>query len=316
MVFVKDYSEVVKMQIIGNTTKHVINRKNKVNTNNLMTNYGRVPDMGTAQNTAAFIPISGVHETYQLIETAKNCFVKWYRLEDNNYQTLADEEQLAIQKGWKSFLNSFGVNIRASLFLYNYPINQEEYREHVKFREIGDEHDYLRREENEIISQKIMESRNGTKKEKILVISVQAFHAKKAYKIFCRLEPDMNNTLNRINSSAAPIPMDDALDMLYSIYHMSDSHLIQKARYLNEEGTLEEISSLDYTHIRSMGLTVNDLICPSSMEVKGDYIQIGEKYAKALRVTNLANRMTDTFLNNVTEKDFECITPELFTTLS
>lgn len=38
----------------------------------------RIPDMGFAQSTAESVPIVGVHENYQLLETYKGCYVKSY----------------------------------------------------------------------------------------------------------------------------------------------------------------------------------------------------------------------------------------------
>jgi len=270
--------------------------------------HNRPPVFGTAQNTAASIPIEGIYEEYQLVENGMHEYVRIYKLTDNNYLTAAEVEQIMMHKGWKNFLNSIGANVKVSVIVKTTPVDQGELLEKVMAKETGDELDYLRKEENAIILNKLMESRNGTRKEKILVISIHCQNARQACKIFRRLETDMNSTLNRINSGAVQILLDDALEMIYGIYHASGNHLIQKTRFVNEEGIWEEVSSLDYQHIRSMGLTVNDLICPSSIQIKRDYIQMGDKFARSMRVTKIANKMMDTFLSNVTDKDFECIT--------
>ena len=61
----------------------------------------RIPDMGFAQSTAESVPIVGVHENYQLLETYKGCYVKSYLIGDNNYLTAPEEEQMVVYKGWK-----------------------------------------------------------------------------------------------------------------------------------------------------------------------------------------------------------------------
>ena len=98
------------------------------------------------------------------------------------------------------------------------------------------------------------------------------------------------------------------LDILYGIYNDAEEHLIQKSRVIDENGNVEEISSFGYEHMRSMGLTVNDVIAPTTFEVNRDYLQMGSKLARTLRVTNVASKMSDEFLTNVSDVNFNCIT--------
>ncbi len=278
--------------------------------------HGRVPDCGYAQSTAASVPILGVHEKYQLLETYKNAYVKLYLLEDNNYLTAPVEEQQVIYQGWKSLINSLGTGVEASLFVYNHKVDVEAFCEKVVFKETGDGLDYLRKEENEIILRRIQEGRGGTRKEKGLAVTVHAGNPKLAARAFRHMEQNFQNTLSQFGSGILAVPLEEGLDMLYGIYNNSEEHLIQKIRMRNEAGEYEEISSFDYDHIRSMGLSINDMICPTSLTIKRDYLQMGGKYARTMRVSKIANKMEDSFLNTVTEKDFECITSIHFEAIS
>ena len=270
--------------------------------------FARVPECGYAQTTPASVPITGVHEKYGFIETYNSCYVKTYQIVDNNYLTAPEDEQMIVYKGWKKLLNSFGANVEAAISIHCHPINMQEFCERALFKEAGDGFDAYRHELNDIIMQRIRDGRNGIQRDKYLTVAVHAHNAAKAARIFHRMDQDIDKMLSRFASGATALSLENQLDILYGIYNNQEEHLIQKSRILNEEGRIEEISSFDFEHMRSMGLTINDMIAPTSMEIKRDHIQMGAKYVRTLRVTNLASKMNDEFFNNVSDMNFNCIT--------
>lgn len=290
--------------------KRIVKQKNTVAKKiaNIRFAEERAPDRGYAQSTAASVPILGVHEKYQMIETYPKHYEECLALSENNYLTAPEEEQLTVYKGWKSLLNSFGADVEVSIVIYNHSVNAREFYEGALYKENGDGFDDYRKELNEIILQRMQEGRNGIQKDKYLIISVHAQNAVKAARAFQRINQDINKTLNRFGSSATLVPLDEWLDVLYGIYNNPEEHLVQKSKVLNEEGVLEEITSFDYNHMRSMGLTVNDVICPTTLEIKRDYMQMGGKLLRTLRVSRFASKMNDEFLTNATDMNFNCIT--------
>lgn len=273
-----------------------------------VTDKNRIPDCGFAQSTADSVPIVGVHEKYQFLETYGGCFVKSYRIGDNNYQTAPEEEQMIVYKGWKRLLNSFGTNVEAALTIYNHNINMQEFCEQALYKEAGDGFDDYRKELNAIIMQRIQEGRNGTQRDKYLTVAVHAHNAVKAARVFHRLDQDIDKTLGRFGSGAVPVTLEEQLDILYGTYNDPGEHLIQKSKVLDEDGCPVEITSFDFKHMRAMGLRVNDVIAPTSMEIKRNHMRLGGKYTRTLRVSKLANKMSDEFLTNVTDMNFNCMT--------
>lgn len=82
----------------------------------------RAPDRSYAQNTVASVPILGVHEKYQVIETHRNHYQECLMLSEINYLTAPEDEQLTDYKGWKSLLNSFGPDVEVSIVVYNHSV--------------------------------------------------------------------------------------------------------------------------------------------------------------------------------------------------
>lgn len=266
------------------------------------------PASGVAQNIQDTVPIYGVHEKYHLIETYKNCFVRVFAIGDNNYLTAPEDEQLIAMKEWKKILNSMGTNVEAELIIFDHRINMQDFCERVNFKEHGDKNDVFRKEINEIQMQRISEGRGGSQIDKYLAVAVHEKRPVKAAKTFSRMEREFSKTLYRIGSDAKALPILEVLDILYQIYNKSDTHLLQKSRVLDENGKPIEISSFDFEAVRKMGISVKDVICPSSMAIHDDYIRMGNKYSRTLRVAKYASKMSDEFVSNVSDTPFESIT--------
>lgn len=82
----------------------------------------------------------------------------------------------------------------------------------------------------------------------------------------------------------------------------SDEHLITRSRVIDEDGRTREVKSFDYRNMRSMGLEINDLIAPTSFDIVPEYIQMGNKFSRTLRVTNLPSQLNDEFINSAVPK--------------
>lgn len=268
----------------------------------------QVPVPVCIQTTQDSVPVAGIHEKYDLLETYSGCYVKSYQIQDNNYLTAREDEQRVIFAGWRQLINSFDAGMEAALTVYNRSINMQEFCENVLNKESGDSFDSLRKELNGIILGRMREGRNGIQKDKYLTVAVHADSVKKADVVFRRLDRDMDKMLGKVGSGAKPVFLENRLDILYGIYNSPDEHLITRSRVMDEDGRMQEVCSFDYGQMRSMGLTVNDMIAPSSLEVGRDCLRLGGKYVRVLRVAQLSSQLSDEFLNNVTEMNFNCIT--------
>ena len=254
------------------------------------------------------VPIYGIHEKYGLIETYPGCYTRMYLIGDNNYLTAPEEEQDIDFEGWKGILNSFGYNMEFALTIYNRSINRQEFCDYVLLKEKGDRFDVLIKQMNSIILNRMEEGRNGIQKDKYLTAAVHTKSAKKAAMVFGRLDYDMDESLRKIRSSATVVSIEERLEILFGIYNSPDEHLIEKSRMTDEEGRTHMVSSFDFANMRSLGLTVNDLIAPSSIEIAGSYMRLGEKYVRTLKVSQLPSRLKDEFLNSITDTGVNCMT--------
>lgn len=167
--------------------------------------------------------------------------------------------------------------------------------------------DDIRQEKNDIVKKQMKEGRNGHRRDVYLCFSIAAESPAEAAFEFERLQDDVNKSLVSIHSKLNNYPTEEAIDLLYGIYN-DNEHLVKKVRVVDEEGNALYASSFDFGRMRSMGMEVNDEIAPSSMLIRGDYLQIGSRYIRVLKVTKLANKMTDEFFSKVTDTNFNSLT--------
>lgn len=280
-----------------------------VNLDSVIAQKDTPPVQINTETSQATIPIIGVHEQYGLIETYKGCYVKIYRLGDNNYMTAPEEEQEVDYRGWRKLINSFGTDCEFALTINNRSVNQQEFCDSVLIKEVGNKFDNLRKQMNTIILNRMNEGKNGIIKDKYLTVAVHTLNAKKAYAVFQRMDKNIDKSLQNIGSFVTPLPLEESLDILYTIYNDSDDHLIQKTRVIDDDGHVSEKRTFDFDNMRSMGLTVNDLIAPASITVEKKCLHLsGNKLARVLKVSQLPSQLTDEFLTNVTDMNFNCIT--------
>lgn len=268
----------------------------------------KVPEPLCVTTCQKSVPIIGIHDRYNLIETREGCYVRLYKIKDINYITSPEEEQQAIFLGWRRVLNSFGDNMEAALTIYNRTIKEDAFREDVLMKETGDAYDALRKEINQIILDRAKDGKNNIEKEKYLTIAIHADTAKKASEAMHRMDTQLGDAFSKIKSEATPVEIEDALEILYSIYSDSDEPLILSTRIMDDEGILRDVKSFDFDVMRQAGLRINDLIAPSSLEIRRDRIMLGNKFCRVLRVSEFPSDMADEFLNNVTDLPFHCLT--------
>ena len=112
----------------------------------------------TAQDS---IPITAVHEQYNLIETYPGFFTRCYALRETNYQTETEDAQKSMFVKLRGILNGIGNNCEIAFTIHNRDINMEDFKDRVLLKERGDKLDWLRREWNKVVLDRIREGKNG-----------------------------------------------------------------------------------------------------------------------------------------------------------
>ncbi len=255
------------------------------------------------------IPIKSVYEKNNLIETYDGCYTKSYSISNINYQTSTEEEQEEYLTRWRAYLNSLGTDQELAVTIFNRNVNMRQFQEEVLLKDTGDGYDYLRQQYNDVLLSRIMEGKNGITRDTYLTMSVHTNELKKAVEVFKRLDADVAKHMSSLGSEAKPIKLEDKLEILHDIYNMDNrGEFLIKTKVLNAEGKYDEITSFDIDNIRAMGLSVNDIIAPSSMIVNQNDMEIGNQFVRVLKITDFSTYLSDEFLTSITNMPFNMLT--------
>lgn len=289
---------------MANTNKKP--NKSNVNVTALLTNPKKLPDV--RETIQSSIPIQSVHDKQNLIESYRGFFTRTYEMSNMNYQTVSESEQDATLTRWRAFLNSIGVNEELQLTIFNRSVNIVQFQEEVLLKETGDGYDNLRQDMNGVILSRINEGKNGLEKKIYLTRGVHTDSLKKASEVFRRLDNDTDKHMKTVGSSAKVVSIEDRIEILHDIYNMDNAGEFNvKTRIVGENGRVEEISSFDFENIRSQGLSIQDVISPSSLVIKDKSLEIGNQKACALMVTNYSSILGDNFLTSITNMPFNMV---------
>jgi len=249
------------------------------------------------------IPILEVSED-GVIETSEGKFCKTFRLQDVNYNICNSIDRGEIFLRWEDVLNRLDSTQELQFTIYNHEVNIDYISDEVYLKEVGDGKDYLRNAYNDIIRRSMDEGHNNIRKEKYITLSLEANDIVAASQAFNNLESDIANILRSISGcDITALKTIEKLNLIHNLYNPG------KTAEFKEYGSLhkEIIQSFNLENIIQQGLTVKDLVQPPSMEFKGRYFKLGNKFCRCLDLTSLPTVMNDSFLNNLTSVDFNMI---------
>jgi len=258
------------------------------------------------------IPYKAVY-TNGIIEVENGIFSKAYFIEDVNFSIASDEEQESIFNKYVDLLNSFDSEVHLQLCIYNRNIDKKEINNKILLKSQNDNLNDYREEYNTMLLDKLKEGKNNITKEKYIIITIKATDLDTAFAKFSKLDSELSASIKRINGvETLPCTSIERLEMLADIYSETaeNAEFYQKVT-LSQCDDLKEINksqkpknvieSFSFEKMFKNGLTTKDLIGPSMMKFSGNYIQIGEKFAKVLFIDTLPSFINSNVLSDITE---------------
>lgn len=254
-------------------------------------------------NISDSIPILDINDE-GIMETRKGLYCKTYKLQDINYSISRMMERGEVFLEWEHVLNRLSPKQQLQFNIYNHQINVDYIEDDVFLREVGDGKDYLRGAYNDIIKKNLMEGHNNIRKDKYITLSLEANDIIAASQGFSTLESDIANILRGISGcDITPLKSIEKLNLIHSLYNSNDANEFKEYHKLNNE----TVGCFNLENMYEQGITVKDLVQPSSMEFKSRYFKLGKRFCRGLDLLGLPTVMNDQFLNDITAVDFDML---------
>lgn len=254
-------------------------------------------------NIADSIPISSISEE-GVFETRKGLFSKTYRLQDCNFAVSKRVEKGEMFMSYEAFLNSLDPSQMLQITIYNHKTSGTTDVDSVLLPEVGDGYDDLRGAFNKIILKNADAGNSGIRKEKFFTLSQEAQNMAAAEKSFTLAESELLSNISQIpGADLKPLDLFERLNLLKDIYTPGKSGGFSEYAYIG--GKRVKAFSIDAMY--QQGTSAREMIAPESMVFRSKYFMFGDKYGKALDLSHLPSTIKDSFLNEMTNVDFDMI---------
>ena len=209
-------------------------------------------------------------------------FSKTWCFSDINYEVASNAEQEEMFLAHSAILNGLPTDAAAKISIFNrqigntaiekivIPLSNDKFKEYTK-------------ELEELLSNKMAES-NNIVHEKYITISAEKKNIKEARTYFARVGSDLAADFAKISSQITELGYKERLRIFYEFFRG------------NSDGEFR----FELKNAMARGIHFKDSISPDSIELKKDYIKMGDKYARVLFLKEYPSFLKDDLLSQLT----------------
>lgn len=247
------------------------------------------------KNVRESIPFKGIMSN-GIIETEPGTFTKTYMLEDVNFDTVKESEQLMIFKSFMDLLNSFNEKTRWEITIFNREINKRRTLEDIRIAPYRDGLNKYRQEMNAIYLDNLKKGNNSIRQDKYLTVAIDDNDVEHAATVFKRTDAEISKKISKMSGApTAPLNIESRIRLLYDIYNQDSDYRL--ATGLMNDGS--EVLNLQY--IEKLGLSVKDIIGPPGMKFSNNYFELGDMYARAMYLGRVPATLSTSFLSDLSD---------------
>lgn len=232
------------------------------------------------------IPFRGITNE-GIIETKEGTYTKCYHLQDTNFQLATDEEQALIFSNYMDFLNSFDVNTKWEVTIFNHKIDKKQTMHDLRILPQKDGLNKYRNEMNKIILGSLKRGNNSIISDKYLTVAIDDKSDVHAETVLSRLDGEIETRIKKISGKkTAPMTTEERLKLLYDIYNQDGDYRFYKGMFNNE---------INLQAVADHGKSVKDLIGPGEgMQFFSNYFKLNETYGTVFYLQNLNSETFNT----------------------
>ena len=212
-----------------------------------------------------------------------NKYSKVYRFTDINYQVASLEDKKLMFFDYSAILNGMDAGATHKITKNLHRMSRWDFEESVLMSMLGDEQDQYRQESNDILLGQTI-GNNGVTQEGYYTISVVKKNIQEARLYFARMGAEVAARFAALGSRCVEVSTDERLRILHNFYRPGES----------------DIFHFDMSNFMRRGHDFRDYICPDYIEKHGDYLKLGDRYARVLYLKDLASFIKDDIIDELT----------------
>ncbi len=228
------------------------------------------------------IPIKRIYKDG--IFEVSNKFSKTWVFRDINYSVASNEDQMEMFMAYCNLLNSLATDATTKITINNRKINIKDFEGSILLEQQGDSLDVYRTEINDILLDKMADSNNITQ-EKYITISVNKKNIDEARVFFNRVGNDLLGGFGKLSSYVKELTIYERLKVFHDFFRNG----------------VEVAFELDLKNVIKKGHDFKDYICSDSIDFKGDYFMMDERFGRVLFLKEYASFIKDNMISELTD---------------
>lgn len=226
-----------------------------------------------------------------VLQVAPHRFSRAYALSDVNFTTADEEKQEELFDAFCLLLNTLSeADLQICCMNTAIDIEQFKAKHFLPFKSDG--MNVYRNEVNEIMIRNLDDGKSIVN-TKYIVLTITAENIDMAMQQFNRLDATVIDSVRDIGGSEAhAMSMEEWLGVLYRVYNPYNNTPYH----------------VDFNALKTHGLTTKDTIAPHSMQVKPQYMMVGDVYAASLALTRFPASLTTDFIADLNSLSCHLIT--------
>ena len=218
------------------------------------------------------IPITKVYEDG--IFRVGRSFSKTMRFTDINYRVASKDDQMTMFMKYCDLINAIDSEAITKITINNRRLNRKNFKERILLTG-GDNRrlDVYCNEYNGMLMDKATKSANNMIQDKYITVSSAKKNIMEARTLFSRLTTDNSSYLSKLGSRTQELDATERLRIFHDFYRLGDEVNFQ----------------FDLNATMRKGHDFRDYICPDSMEINKNYLQIGDKYCRVFYMREYAS---------------------------
>ena len=244
------------------------------------------------KNTLESVPYVRMYEK-GMVELLNGRYSKTYKFDDISYRSAKDEDRHNIFIAYTKFLNSISSDVDVQLHIANKKVNIKEVHDLVFAQKnnknigLADELGLVE-EFNDVMKSDIEKGENTKRTERFITVSLEATNAKFANDRFKDIEAHMTKKFKDISDQCNLHPL-NGNELSHAIASIYRQHM-----------TVPQFAKEDF----KLGKE-RSYIAPDGLEIKANYLMIGERYAKCLFLRDIPPYVTDELIADLFSSDIE-----------
>ena len=212
-----------------------------------------------------------------------NRYSKVYRFTDINYQVASQDDKKLMFFDYSAILNGMDAGATHQITKNIHLMSRWDFEESVLMPMLGDEQDQYRQENNDILLGQTV-GNNGVTHERYYTISVTKKNIQEARLYFARIGAEVSARFAALGSRCSEVSTEERLRILHNFFRPGESDMFH----------------FDMSNFMRRGHDFRDYICPNYVEKHGDYLKLGDRYARVLYLKDLASFVRDDMIDELT----------------